>query len=214
MSTDDNRSIRELLGGRAEPSFELNLPPGWRRWDINENARQTWLKAARQRFAHLHRPDLNAFANRMVNEAFENFSKSGAIAMYVPTDDDENTLWLPTSIVVAPVKASGNNLDGHVRALINEYGGSPLFGDQRFVRTERETRVQLDGAEMINTTVEYLTPVPGSRRKKALNFVASLPREATIAADHDYVLGVKTLFDSVVSTLRWVAPSEPEEATS
>ena len=212
MSASKPRSLREELGGAAMPEFVLELPEGWERWDMNEENRQVWLRRARERFATMHRPDLNALANRLVNESFDAAKKANALAMFVPTEESESTLWVPASLVVAPVQSSGGGtLDSHVRALIAR-GGAPLHGDKRFVCTYSERKVQIDGGELIHGTAEYLTPVPGTDRKRGLNFVASLPRSPKTPSDHESAVGLRLLFDAIVSSLQWHRPQPPREA--
>lgn len=213
MSDTTRLSLREELGGSSIPEFALELPDGWERWDMTEENRQAWLRRARERFSAMQRPDLNALANRLVNESFDAAKKANALAMFVPTQDSETTLWIPASLIVAPVQASGGGtLDSHVLALIRERGGAPLLGDKRFVCTYSERKVQIDGGELIHGTAEYLTPIPGTDRKRGLNFVASLPRSTETPSDHESVAGLRLLFDAVVSTLRWRKPQRKEGA--
>lgn len=95
-------------------------------------------------------------------------------------------------------------MDAYVRNLIANDGGVPLVGDKRVTRVERERVVDIEGSSMTRTGIEYLTPVPGSKRRRALQLVASFARPSSTPGDDPDIVAYNVAFDVCVSTLRWV----------
>ncbi|QTV80218.1 hypothetical protein [Microbacterium sp. NIBRBAC000506063] len=91
-----------------------------------------------------------------------------------------------------------------MRTAIRSDGATPLLGDKRIMRVERETSDTLDGEPVLTTTIAYLTPIPGSGRRRALLLTAVIIRPPDAPADDAPLLQMKALFDVCVSTLTWV----------
>lgn len=198
-------TLRESLGVVPDPDFELKMLPGWERRSPDEADQDQLSQALKSRFMQMHRPDLFASASRMLIESYESMRKNGVIAYYAATSGDDDTLLVPGSMVATLRKSTPEaSIDAYVRSLIANEGAQPLFGDKRVIRVERERVVDIEGSSMTRTGIEYLTPVPGSKRRRALQLVASFARPSSTPGDDPDIVGYKMAFDVCVSTLRWV----------
>lgn len=209
MSSGTNgQSLREQLGAKPDPDFEVKLPPGWERRSADAADRDRFEAALKHRAMQAHRPDLFAKLRSMLHESYAGMQREGVLAYYAATDDTENTFWIPGSLVATVRRPeAGGTLKDLVTQAIRDHGATPLFGDKRFVRFEREKQLQLDGSTIVQTSVIYLTPMPGSRQTRALQLTAGFGREVGVPADDPKVKAYKRTFDLIVSTLRWLPPA-------
>ncbi|WP_110589956.1 protein TPRXL [Microbacterium suaedae] len=207
MTDGSGLTLREQLGGAAEPDFEIDLPAGWERREVGDDDRADLGAAMRRRFLEAQRPDLYAVVRAMVDDSYAAMQNEGALAYYAATTGDANTLWIPGSIIVSKRAATPEiTLDQMVSHAIREFGAKPLFGDKRFVRFERDEIVKLGDTSIGLTTIEYLTPIPTTKRRRALQFTATVSRPLEAEADDEQVVATKQLYDACISTLRWVPP--------
>lgn len=204
----EGMTLREMLGVAKDPEFELKLLPGWERHVPDDADFSSLDSALRERFMQMSRPDLHAAIRTQLREAFDSMQKNRVVAYYAATAEVDNAFYIPGSIVVSErTSQTGEALDEVVTHAIREFGAAPLFGDKRFIRFERESSKEIEGGTMLINTITYLTPIPGSKRRRGLQFVASFARPGDMAADDAKVLGWKAAFDVCVSTLRWVPAS-------
>lgn len=207
--SDESRgkSLREELGGSSEPSFEIKMLPGWQRRIPDDEDFRALEAAAKKKFMSAHRPEVYAGVKSMLEKSHDIMRQEKVVAYYVPNEDAEDTLWIPGS-VSATIRQPppGRTLGEMVRELISKHGGTPLFGDRRFVRVENEERVRVQGGTVAQTSLLYLTPIPGSKRRRALQFTASFALPVEVDAEDEKVVAMKTAFDVCISTLRWCAP--------
>ncbi len=191
------------------PDFEMTLPPGWTRRPVDETTLEDMLSGLRQRLMKEHQPQAFADLRALVKQSFQAMQKEGAFAFFSATEQDDGTLWIPASIIASERRADADQtLDDLARMLINEYGATPLREDKRTLRFERERQVRLGTETVISQSIVYLTPIPGTGRRRALQLVAGFGRTPGDAPDDPLLLDMKHLFDTCVSTLRWRAPSE------
>src|SRR5699024_4264844 len=173
MTGDTTVSLRAELGGQPDPDFSLRLLPGWTRWKPDGDQMKKMGRQVRDRLAAVGRTDLAPEAHGLVLSSFKEMRKQDVIAVFSATEDRDDTIWMPGSML-ATIRRAGpdHNLDELVVHLIREYGAAPLFGDKRFVRYRRERERELpDGMARI-TTIEYMTPIPPSNRRRALCLTA------------------------------------------
>ena len=197
--------LRELLGAEPDPDFSLVLPPGWVRRGVDEEEQERMLAQVRTRTMQAHRPDLHARMRVMVDDAFTQMRKVSTVAMFTAADDAPESAYLPASLTASIQHAEpGQTLDSYVRSTILADGATPLLGDKRIMRVERETSDTLDGEQLLVTTVAYLTPIPGSGRRRALLLTLVLLRGADVPPDDPPLLQMKALFDLCASTLTWL----------
>jgi len=198
------RTLREQLTGRADPDFTMRMLPGWERRAPDADDLAERLAALRQRCLREHRPDLYAGLRPLVEQAHQAMQQERALAYYAPAAG-EDTLWMPCSVIASIRRSTdGTSLDETMARTIQHYGATPLLGDKRFIRFEREAQQRVQDGTVATTTVVYLTPVPGSRRRRALQLVATIARPLEVTAGHERLRQLKTALDLCVSTLTWV----------
>lgn len=208
MNSTNARNLREELGGRSDPDFEIQMLPGWVRRTPDESDLRSWDVAIKQKFMALHRPDLYARSRSLLQRTHEIMRQQEVISYYVPGNDEESVVRLPGSIVAAVRRPPpGHTLDQLVQDVISDYGATPLFGNKRFVRFELDEKVRVEGGSIAQKSIYYVTPVPGTYRRRALQFTATLGRPIEVAPDDERVEAMVAAFDLCVSTLRWVRSS-------
>lgn len=194
----------EELAVPAVPEFDLTLPPGWARHAIDDDTLAAMLSTARERCMRAHSPQLFAELTISLEQAFADMRKAGVFAYFCPTDPGEGTLAVPASINASIRRAEGDGtLDDMARSLIRTQGATPLLGDPRTLRFETERTAQLGAATVVSHSLVYLTPVPGSRRQRALALVAGFGRPPETPADAPTMAAMRFMFDACVSSLRW-----------
>lgn len=210
MAGNEGSSLRELLGATKDPEFELKLLPGWERHTPGNTDRERMEAALKKRLTEVKRPDLHGFFRAQVDQAHDLMKQQGVVAYFAATGETDSKAIVPASIL-ATVRRSpdGGTLDALVTDAVREYGAEPLFGDRRFMRFERETTKTVEGGQIVMTTIVYLTPIPGSNRRRALQLTASLARPPEMAADDEKMQAWKATLDLCVSTLRWKPPATP-----
>jgi hypothetical protein len=199
-------TLREELAAPPEPRFDLTLPPGWSRREPDEGTQAAMVADLKRRMMHAQRPDLFAQLRPALDESFEQMRSNGVIAFFAPTEPDPGTLWLPASINASIRRAEpGGNLDDLARTLIRDRGALPLLGDKRTLRFE-QTETRRDGdVELVSHSRVYLTPVPGARRRRALQLVAGFASTPDMAQDAPELERMRALFDACVASIRWTA---------
>lgn len=195
--------LREQLGMSKDPDFVIDVPEGWSRRDVTSDSMDSMLESLKTQFMRAHQPAMYASMKRLVGEAFAGMKQSGAVGFYAPVDAPEGTFLMPASIIVRIKRADGGaSLDAYVRTLIDQRGAEKLFGDPRTLRFEERAVVRVEGQEFINNSVTYLSPIPGSSRKRAVEFVASLvslPQDE----NQEWLAAQKSLIDLCIASLRW-----------
>jgi hypothetical protein len=209
--------LRAELGAPEHPDFDLALPPGWTRREPDDATLDVLLTGLRDRLMREHQPQVYAQVRPQLTQAFEAMRREGAFAFFMATEPQDDTLWIPASIVATVRRAEpGETLDPFVRGLIQQEGATPLLEDKRTLRFERERTVRIQTETIVNHSVFYLTPVPGTGRRRALQLVAGFGRTVETPPEHPSVVAMKVLFDACVSTLRWRPaaglPAEPTTA--
>lgn len=193
-------SLREALGA-ADPRFDMRLPAGWVRMDASDASRDALLAQARSRFLSAQRPELYAHVRSTITRAFDELRRVRGEAIMLQLESGDDAPFVPASITATTLSAE-QGLDEHMAQLIAS-GATALDGDRRFVRSEATDEVTQDGVRLGVTTVRYFTPVPGSRRRRALVLSAVLPHPPGIDPDDRMLAATKLLLDAHVSTVRW-----------
>lgn len=212
-SPSERISLRAELGAAPDPDFTLVLPPGWVRRSVDAGVEKDMLGAMRSRLMQAHRPDLYAQMDRLLRDAFTQMRRVEAVAMFVPSADVSEALYLPASLTASIQRApAGENLDDVVREAIVERGATALLEDKRFLRMETDEVQTLEGERVAVTTVMYLTPIPGSQRRRALRLMLVIMRPVDVPADDPPMVAMRTLFDLCVSTLAWLPSASADPA--
>ncbi|WP_026374189.1 hypothetical protein [Agrococcus lahaulensis] len=203
----ERTDLRAELGAAPDPEFELELPPGWARHAPDRATQDAMAAGIRERMLRAHRPDLYAQAQRMLQDSFEAMQRGDVVAFFTPTDDGDETLWLSASILASIRRAQPDvTLDEAVRHAILEYDAAPLDESKRIVRFERDRLESVQGESLRVLTVVYLTPVPGTQRRRALQLTATINRPVDVDVEDPLVDAQRLLLDACVSTLRWRRP--------
>lgn len=199
--------MRDEIGARPDPEFDLKLPPGWARHGLDDGSPAALLDQLKRRCFENHQPQLYVEMKAYLEQSFADMRKAGVIAYFTATDPGPGTLAIPASINASIKHAEpGSNLDDVVRSLIREQGAEPLLGDKGTLRFETERNVKIGSETIANHSVVYMTPVPGSKRRRALVLVAGFARPLDVSVDAASMHAHRFLFDAVASSLTWRAP--------
>lgn len=203
-------SLREELGAAPEPEFEMRLPDGWVRRAPDADTEREFEQAMRRRAMKQSAPQMLVNGRRMLRESFAQMRDNRVVAMFMPfNDEDRGYFPVPMSVLATVRRGTPDQpLDAYVRHLIANEGGTPLLEDKRVVRVEREERQTHEGTTIVVASTVYVTPIPGTKRQRALEFVASYGRPEAMKRDDPQVVMVHGLFDMMISTLRWVPPKQ------
>jgi hypothetical protein len=200
--------LRTALGAAPDPEFTMELPPGWARHAPDRATQQLLLAGIKTRMMQAHRPDLFAQAQSMLKDSFEAMRRGDVVAFFSATEQGDDTLWLPASILASVRRAQTDvTLDEVVRHAILEYDAIALDDARRIVRFERDALETVQDEQVRVLTVVYLTPIPGTQRRRALQLTATISRPVDMEADDPAIDAQRLLFDACVSTLRWLRPN-------
>jgi hypothetical protein len=176
-------SLRDSLGVVPDPDFEMDLPPGWSRRAVDDETFDMMVSGLKKRLMQQHKPDVFTEVRRMLKKSFDDMRQAGGFAFFVATEQDPATLWMPASIVASIRRAEpGASLDDLARNLIVNRGATPLMDDVRTLRYEQEKNIQLGGESVLSRSVTYLIPIPGSKRRRALQLDAGFGTPITMPA--------------------------------
>lgn len=200
MSTD----LRSELGATPDPDYELELPRGWVRSRPDDEALQHMLSVLRDRTQRAHLPDAYVQIKKLLEDSFAQMRQHAVTDVFMPGTDGDGTLYLPASMTGSVVHATPERtLEQLVHSMVRDLGARPLRGDTRIVRMAQERRMRISDATLMNHTITYLAPIPGTKRRRALRLVASFGHLPELP-DYDAQVGVlQELFDSCAGTLRW-----------
>lgn len=200
-------TLRDEIGVRPDPEFDLVLPPGWARHGLEDGSYDALLAQLKRRCFENHQPQVYAEMKAHLEQSFADMRKAGVIAYFTATDPGPDTLAIPASINASIKHAEpGTNLDDLVRSLIRDQGAEPLLGDKGTLRFETERNVRVGTDTIVNHSVVYMTPVPGSKRRRALVLVAGFARPLDVSVDSESMNAHRFLFDAVAASLTWRAP--------
>ncbi|SEE90352.1 hypothetical protein [Ruania alba] len=206
-------TLRDEMGVRDDPEFEMTLPPGWARRTPDAATMEDMLARMKSRLMEAHRPDVYGQLRAQVQQSFADMRKNGVFAMFVPEGSEEETLYLPVSMNASIRRADvGETLDQVVATLVRSHGATPLLADKRTIRCERQQPVQIGSDTIISHSVLYLTPIPGAKRRRALQLVAGFGRPVDTPDDTPAFNAMRSLFDACVASVRWRAPEAPGAA--
>jgi hypothetical protein len=200
-------SLRDqLAGGRPGiPEFRMTLPEGWTMYDTSGATERALLDRAKARLREAHRPDVYAALETHVTGALGAARRQGAFVMIMAGEDAPQWSTVPISVLGTITEgAPGVSLDAMVADAVERRGARALEGSRQFLRwTDRRT-VELSGESAGAYTIVYLTPLPGSRRTKALLLTATLVHPTDVDPDEDpYMKNWLSLMDAHVLTFAW-----------
>ncbi|MER7558478.1 hypothetical protein ABTZ46_16160 [Nocardioides sp. NPDC126508] len=204
----DKLDLRSMLNMEPEPDFVVDLPVGWSRREVSDATFLDFESSLKRNLMQAHQPQTYAVLGPGLRDSFEKMRNAGAFAFFAPIDAPANSPKMAASIIARYRRSEdGQPLDGVVRSLIRERGAQPLLDDPRTLRYEEAVEVRLGEGRFVNHSITYLTPVPRSRRLKALELVASLVRPAGLPKESERLRAQKDLLDLIVASVRWVRPN-------
>lgn len=201
-------SLREELGGGRDgvPAFRLMLPPGWSILDTSAQTQRELLQRAATRLAGVHRPDAYALLAEHVERALDAARAQGAFMMIVAGEEAPPWSTAPISVLGTVTRGTpAVSLDRMVADAVERRGARPLDGSRHFLRwTDRRT-VELSGESLAAYTVVYLTPIPGTQRKEALQLTATLAHPSDVDPEDDALMRAwLSLLDAHIATFGWI----------
>ncbi|MEI7056060.1 hypothetical protein WBG06_09625 [Nocardioides sp. CCNWLW239] len=201
----DKLDLRSILNMGPQPEFMMELPAGWSRREVTDETYRDFEASLKRNLMQAHQPQTYSVLGPGLRDSFDKMRNAGAVAFFAPIDAPADAPRMAASIIARYRRSEdGQPLDDHVRKLIRDRGAQSLLGDRRTVRYEEEVDVRLGEGRFVNHSITYLTPVPESRRLKALELVASLVRPAGISRESERLVAQKDLMDLMVASLRWV----------
>lgn len=183
----------------------MMLPSGWVAYDTSEKTEQDLLAQARARLMPQHQVALQGMLEAHVARAMQAARDNGAILTIMPGSETPDALFATASMIATVREATEQySLDDVVVDIIQRRGGQSLDENKRIVRWTEAGKAQISGEDVGAYSVFYLTPVPGSSRRRALQFALTVAHPPEIDIETDEVLaGWVALVDAHVATFRW-----------
>ncbi|GAA1941692.1 hypothetical protein [Agromyces allii] len=188
------------------PAYRLILPQGWEELPADREGVGELIKRTSAVLRAGHRPDLDVEMRNLLESSAKKMQAARAFAIYLQTETaDSDAFPMPMSITASVVEGQlGGTLDRQVGALFRENGAQFLRDDQTVVRWEVEVAGKGDLRGASSKVLDYLIPIPGSGRRRALQFTTSIPLPANPDAEDEQVAAALVdLSDLVISTFEW-----------
>jgi len=190
------------------PPYRLLLPAGWEEVSADREGVGMLIERTSSALRAQHRPELDVQMRTLLERALRGMQTSKAVAIYLQTEAAE--MPLPMSITASIVDGQfGGTLDRQVTGLFRDHAAMFLTDDHTIVRWETAVgrRRTVDGVAA--HTVSYLIPVPGTNRKRGLQFTTTIPLPANADdAEEMIVERLVQLSDVLISTFTWLRAPE------
>lgn len=195
----------ELTGGGTNvPPYRMLVPPGWEVFDLSESDETKVLARAAERLRAAGRADLATSFAPQVRQALAGLRKQNAFAYAVAGEASPTWVLGAASLVgVKRIATPELSLDDVVRDAIERYAGAPLAGDERIVRWIDRRLVTIEGEQVKSLMLNYMIPVPGTRRTQALHWVVNAAYDPALPDDDDTLQAWALLFDTHIATFAW-----------
>lgn len=197
----------ELLGRKTPtlPGYRMLLPPGWLVFDLGQGDEKRVLAQAAQRLASGGRPDLVAQLRRHVGDALADLRRQNGFAYAIPGEGSPTWMLGGGSLIgVKRTSQPDRTLDDMVKSVVLEHGAAPLGEDARILAWAEHRSVTLDDVGIRSMVLNYLIPVPGSRRTQAVHWVVNAAYPEDMPPDAPGLQAWQALFDAHVATFSWV----------
>ncbi len=187
----------------AAPDWRILLPSGWVERTPDAETEQELSAPAVERMRGAHRPDLNAQLRRLTRDAFARMRSQGTIAFYHQVEAVEGQI-LPISIIVSRlVSPTGGPLDDQVADLIRNHAAAPFDDARTMIRWSTASVIESSGERIGLRTIGYLTPIPRTHRRAALQFTAAITHPATLVHDDPSLIKLEFVCDAIMGTFGW-----------
>lgn len=197
----------ELLGRRtpAMPPYRMLLPPGWETFDLDGDDDKRLLAAATARLNSSNRADLAATIGLHLRDAMADLRRQNGFVYAIPGEGAPTWVLGSASMVGLRRKSTPDlTLDDVVRNAVMQHDAAPLGEDARIMRWIENRPVTIDGETARAMTLNYLIPIPGTRRTQAVHWVVSTAHAEDLPEDDPSVDAWKLLFDVHVATFAWL----------
>lgn len=193
--------------GEQVPPFRFLLPAGWEEVPADRAGVDLLIQRTSQKFRAQQRPDLDAEMRTLLERAYRAMQRGKVFALYLQTSAD--TMPLPMSITASTLADEfGGTLDRQVAGLFRDRDAQFLRDDHLIVRWETPARVAVDVGRAAVHAIDYLIPVPGSARRRALQLTTVIPVPDDDEQTRAVVEALVELSDTMISTFTW----EPADA--
>jgi hypothetical protein len=188
---------------RPVPDYRLLLPEGWERLPADRAGVEELIRRTSAVFRAQHRPELDAQMRTMLEMAYRKMVQAKAFALYLQTAAVETPL--PMSIVASVVEGQlGGTLDRQVAQLFRDKGAEFLTDDRSILRWEADVAPREEVEGTAAHVIDYLIPVPGTQRRRALQLTTTIPVPTGVDIDvRPVVEGLVHLSDLLISTFTW-----------
>lgn len=188
---------------RPVPDYRLLLPDGWEQLPADRAGVEELIRRTSAVFRAQHRPELDAQMRTMLEVAHRKMVQANAFALYLQTAAVETPL--PMSIVASVVEGQlGGTLDRQVAQLFRDKGAEFLTDDRSILRWEADVAPRKEVEGTAAHVIDYLIPVPGTQRRRALQLTTTIPVPTGVDIDvRPVVEGLVHLSDLLISTFTW-----------
>ncbi|MDQ7878603.1 hypothetical protein Q9R08_11500 [Microbacterium sp. QXD-8] len=188
----------------AVPQYRMLLPLGWQSYDVTADTERDLLGAARTRLAQAGRPDLASGLAVQVGDAMRSLRAQDAFAFALAGETAPSWALGAASLVGLRRKSTPEiPLDAVVEDAVRNRGGIAIGEGHRMVRWTERRPVMLEGVAAVSFLINFLIPIPGTRRTQAVQWTATVAHAADMAEDDPVLLAWVALFDHHVATFTW-----------
>lgn len=199
--------LRSELRGRvapALPGYRMLLPLGWQAYDLSDQTERELVGAARSRLSGAGRADLAAGLTGQVGDAFRSLRGQDAFAIAFAGESAPSWALGAASLVGLRRSATPEfPLDAIVEDAVRNRGGVAVGEGHRIVRWADRRPVSIDGVSAVSLLINYLIPIPGTRRTQAVQWTATVAHAPDLAEDEPVLLAWVALFDHHIASFTW-----------
>ena len=199
--------LRAELKGRIAPSipqYRMLLPLGWQPYDLSADTERQLVGAARARLSQGGRADLATGLAVQVADALRSLRGQEAFAFALAGEGAPSWVLGAASLVgLRRVATPDLTLDAVVEDAVRNLGGVAVGEGHRMVRWTERRPVTVEGVDAVSFMINYLIPIPGTRRTQAVQWTATIAHGPDLAEDDPVLIAWVALFDHHVSTFTW-----------
>lgn len=196
----------ELLGSSGEiiPPYRMLLPPGWESFDLSEATEKVLLSRAGARLQGAGNTTFGPVLAGRVHEVLGELRARQGFA-YAFAGESAPTWAIGAASMVGLKRTSTPEatLDQFVENVIRRHNAEPIGEAHRIVRWTERREATVEGADVASLLINYLIPIPGTKRTSAVQWTVTVMHEQDMPADHPSLLLWLALFDLHVSTFTW-----------
>jgi hypothetical protein len=196
----------ELTGsiGATVPRYRMLLPPGWRSYDLSTDTERELVAAARARLSEAGRPDLAAALATQVKDTVAKLREQDAFAYALPAEGSPTWVLGSASLVGLRRRSTPRwTLDDIVEDAVRNRGGVAIGEGHRIVRWTERHPTRVDGVDAVSFLIQFLLPIPGTKRTQAVQWTATVAHSADLPQDDPVLEAWVALFDHHIASFTW-----------